>query len=79
MRRLWRAKRWHDPQCAWRKRYRGIEVPETKKHMNWECPQWEEIRGKYKRALARRGITREEGSLPEGKGVTEAFMLWPRQ
>ena len=51
-----------------------MEVPETKKHMNWECPQWENIREKYKGALARRGIRREIGGLPEGEGVTDAFL-----
>ena len=32
------------------------------------------MRRKYKRALARRGIERKEGELPEGNGVAEAFM-----
>ena len=60
--------------CPWCARHHGRRVPETKKHVNWECPRWEGQRSKYRAALAERDFTWKVGEVPIDTLATEAFL-----
>lgn len=73
-RRLWRAGRWHTPDCPCCAHFLGVLVPGAKRHVFWRCAKWDSAWRGLRHELEKRGFKWEDGKLPVDPLVTEAFL-----